>query len=139
MGSTAAAFNQTTVTAEDDTAMTQRILFAVITCLSLLVSAQAFVSPSSSARLNTMGASSVAPLKATSLSVDYFTTDIASSSSSLLSLLPTIDPTELLSGVATGFINSNAILAVPILAALAIVAVIAFGIFSYASPADEDD
>jgi len=45
----------------------------------------------------------------------------------------------MLSDTLGGLLGSYAILAVPIIAALAIVGVIAFGIISYANPADEDD
>lgn len=67
---------------------------------------------------------------------DYSST-VLSSSDMLLSLA-TLDPTTLLSDILGGLLGSSAILAVPILAALTIVAVIAALIVGYANPADED-
>jgi hypothetical protein len=51
----------------------------------------------------------------------------------------TIDPTSVLSDILGGLLGSYAILAVPIIAGLSVVAIIAFVIVSYANPADEDD
>ena len=61
-----------------------------------------------------------------------------SSSSDLLLSLATLDPTTMLSDVLGGLLGSSAILAVPIIAALTIVAIIAALIVGYANPADED-
>lgn len=51
----------------------------------------------------------------------------------------TLDPSTFLSDLLGGLLGSYAILAVPIVAALAVVGIIAFAIVSYANPADEDD
>jgi len=51
----------------------------------------------------------------------------------------TVDPTSLLSDVLGGIITSPAILAVPVLAALAVAFLIGFIIFAYATPQVEDD
>ena len=51
----------------------------------------------------------------------------------------TLDPSTFLSDVLGGLLSSNAILLVPIVAALAVAGLIAFAIVSYANPADEDD
>jgi ABC-type glycerol-3-phosphate transport system permease component len=51
----------------------------------------------------------------------------------------TLDPTTFLSDLLGAFINSNLILAVPIVAALAVAALVAFGIVSYATPAEPED
>ena len=51
----------------------------------------------------------------------------------------TIDPTTVLTDVLGGLIASPLILAVPIVAALAVAALVVFFIFSYASPVEQDD
>jgi hypothetical protein len=51
----------------------------------------------------------------------------------------TLDPTTFLSDLLGAFINSNLILAVPIVAALAVAGLIAFGIVAYATPAEPED
>ncbi|CAB9514626.1 expressed unknown protein [Seminavis robusta] len=53
----------------------------------------------------------------------------------------TLDPTTFLTDILGVFINSNAILAVPVIAALGVASLIAWGIVAYASPAEpeEDD
>ena len=67
----------------------------------------------------------------------------SSSSSSMIRLssegVATIDPTSVLSDILGGLLGSYAILAVPIIAGLSVVAIIAFVIVTYANPADEDD
>ena len=68
---------------------------------------------------------------------DYSTT--ASSSSSELVSVATLDPTTVLSDVLGGLLGSSAILAVPIIAALSVAGLIAFFIVSYANPEDEDE
>ena len=50
----------------------------------------------------------------------------------------TIDPTTILSQVLGGLMDSNIILAVPILAASGVAGLLVWGIFAYASPADPD-
>ena len=51
----------------------------------------------------------------------------------------TLDPTTFLSDLLGSFLNSNLILAVPIVAALSLAALIGFGIVAYASPAEPED
>ncbi len=53
--------------------------------------------------------------------------------------MATLDPTSVLSDALGGLLGSYAILAVPVIAGLSVVALIAFLIVSYANPADEDD
>ena len=50
-----------------------------------------------------------------------------------------LDPTSVLSDILGGLLGSYAILAVPIIAGLSVVAIIALVIVNYANPADEDD
>jgi ABC-type glycerol-3-phosphate transport system permease component len=72
-------------------------------------------------------------LKATPLS------DFALDTTSISLSATTLDPSTFLSNVLGGFINSNLILAVPIVAALAIASLVAFAIVSYANPAEPED
>lgn len=51
----------------------------------------------------------------------------------------TVDPTALLSNALIEFMNSPAILAIPILAALGVASLIAFLIAAYAQPAADDE
>eukprot|EP00559_Dactyliosolen_fragilissimus_P006775 CAMPEP_0184871310 /NCGR_PEP_ID=MMETSP0580-20130426/40645_1 /TAXON_ID=1118495 /ORGANISM="Dactyliosolen fragilissimus" /LENGTH=85 /DNA_ID=CAMNT_0027373953 /DNA_START=188 /DNA_END=445 /DNA_ORIENTATION=+ len=51
----------------------------------------------------------------------------------------TIDPTTALSQLLGGVLGSPLILAVPILAAVAVASILAWGIVAYANPADPDD
>jgi hypothetical protein len=51
----------------------------------------------------------------------------------------TIDPTTALAQVLAGLLGSPIILLVPVLAAVSVAALLAWGIFSYASPADPDE
>jgi len=67
------------------------------------------------------------------------TTSSTSSSTSALLSVATLDPTSVLSDALGGLLGSYAILAVPVIAGLSVVALIAFLIVSYANPADEDD
>ena len=66
------------------------------------------------------------------------TSSTSSSTSALLSVA-TLDPTSVLSDALGGLLGSYAILAVPVIAGLSVVALIAFLIVSDANPADEDD
>lgn len=50
-----------------------------------------------------------------------------------------IDPTTVLTDAFSGLLGSPLILAVPIVAAILLATLIAFGITSYASPAEPDD
>ncbi len=70
-------------------------------------------------------------------SYDY-SSSVSPSSSDILLSLATLDPTTMLSDVLGGLLGSSVILAVPIIAALTIVAIIAALIVGYANPADED-
>ncbi|KAL7465626.1 hypothetical protein ACHAXS_005932 [Conticribra weissflogii] len=75
------------------------------------------------------------------IAIDAFSSASSSSSSSYpgnLISVATLDPTTFLSDALGGLLGSYAILAVPIVAALSVVAVIAYLIVSYANPADED-
>ena len=51
----------------------------------------------------------------------------------------TIDPTAVITDALGGVVGSPLILAVPIVAALAVAGLVVFFIFSYASPAEQDD
>mmetsp|Transcript_31739 Transcript_31739/g.66767 ORF Transcript_31739/g.66767 Transcript_31739/m.66767 type:complete len:131 (-) Transcript_31739:346-738(-) len=128
--------------------MSQRMTTTILFCLmALLSSALAFVPSANFATTTTLAT----PLKAAPLPAEFLTaadttsfltaatTTTASESSSNLVSVATLDPTTMLSDTLGGLLGSYAILAVPIIAALAIVGVIAFGIISYANPADEDD
>ena len=63
----------------------------------------------------------------------------SASSSSIDLSAGTLDPTTVLSDVLGAFIGTPIILLVPILAALGVAAVLAWGIVSYANPEVEDD
>lgn len=58
---------------------------------------------------------------------------------SLTTAASTLDPTTILSDLFSGLINTPAILAVPIVAALGLASLIAFLIVAYATPAEPDD
>mmetsp|Transcript_5269 Transcript_5269/g.15326 ORF Transcript_5269/g.15326 Transcript_5269/m.15326 type:complete len:132 (-) Transcript_5269:738-1133(-) len=64
---------------------------------------------------------------------------ISMSSSSMELSAATLDPTTILSDVLGLFIGTPVILLVPILAALGVAGVLAWGIVSYANPEVEDD
>ena len=51
----------------------------------------------------------------------------------------TLDPTTFLSDLLSVFISSNAILAVPIIAALAVASLVGWAIIAYANPAEPED
>lgn len=117
--------------------MTQRSTYTILFCLALLSSALAFA-PSASV---SVARTAISPLKAAPIPVEFLASShvaAAESSSSLVSVA-TLDPTTMLSDVLGGLLGSSAILAVPIIAALAVAGLIAFLIVSYANPADEDD
>ncbi|KAL3771070.1 hypothetical protein ACHAWU_005169 [Discostella pseudostelligera] len=116
---------------------------------SLLPSSLAFVVPPSAVSSASSLQHVVSPLQAlpvdlitlaesTTRSVSSSIVPSSASSSDMLVSLATLDPTTLLSDVLGGLLGSSAILAVPIIAALTIVAVIAALIVGYANPADED-
>ena len=51
----------------------------------------------------------------------------------------TLDPTTFLSDILGAFVNSNAILLVPVIAALGLASLVAFAIVAYANPAEPED
>ena len=107
----------------------RRLLFSVA-CLLLSISGSfAFV----------VAPSAVAPTTTTTTSLHYSPPVVLDFSSHHLLAVETVDPTAVLSNALGGFINSPAILAIPIVAALAVASLLAFLIVSYASPAVEDD
>lgn len=67
------------------------------------------------------------------------TAPLSSASSSIHLSADTLDPTTILSDVLGVFIGTPVILLVPILAALAVAGVLAWGIVAYANPEVEDD
>jgi hypothetical protein len=73
-------------------------------------------------------------------SVAFTTTQKAAfvPSSSIEVSAGTLDPTAILSDLLGGFLGSPAVLAVPIIAALGLASLFAWGIISYASPEVED-
>ncbi len=118
----------------------------ILALFALLTSALAFA-PSSTLRTPLSSSSRVASfpsqIKALpdAIAVDAFASASSSSSSSYpgnLISVATLDPTTFLSDALGGLLGSYAILAVPIVAAMSVVAVIAYLIVSYANPADED-
>jgi hypothetical protein len=70
---------------------------------------------------------------------DMLSTSATSSSMTTSEGVATLDPTSVLSDILGGLLGSYAILAVPIIAGLSVVAIIALVIVNYANPADEDD
>eukprot|EP00577_Skeletonema_sp_RCC1716_P024969 CAMPEP_0113401160 /NCGR_PEP_ID=MMETSP0013_2-20120614/16535_1 /TAXON_ID=2843 ORGANISM="Skeletonema costatum, Strain 1716" /NCGR_SAMPLE_ID=MMETSP0013_2 /ASSEMBLY_ACC=CAM_ASM_000158 /LENGTH=111 /DNA_ID=CAMNT_0000286331 /DNA_START=72 /DNA_END=407 /DNA_ORIENTATION=+ /assembly_acc=CAM_ASM_000158 len=110
-------------------ALFNRLLLFITLCLT---SAWAFVPPQQSTLSRT---SSIQLTTESATLFDYSTT---ASSSELVSVAA-LDPTTVLSDALGGLLGSSAILAVPIIAALSVVGLIAFFIVSYANPEDEDD
>ena len=111
-------------------ALFNRLLLFITLCLT---SAWAFVPPQQSTLSRTSSSIQLTTESATLF--DYSTT---SSSSELVSVAA-LDPTTVLSDALGGLLGSSAILAVPIIAALSVVGLIAFFIVSYANPEDEDE
>jgi len=119
----------------------------LLVCLlsSIALMANAFAPTSCLANSNRLAqqtvvaSSSSSPtlLKATPLEV-WDATTAATASTSLVSAA-TLDPTTFLSDILGGFLNSNLILAVPIIAALGVAGLISWGIIAYANPAEPDD
>eukprot|EP00531_Pseudo-nitzschia_arenysensis_P019854 CAMPEP_0116144400 /NCGR_PEP_ID=MMETSP0329-20121206/15986_1 /TAXON_ID=697910 /ORGANISM="Pseudo-nitzschia arenysensis, Strain B593" /LENGTH=126 /DNA_ID=CAMNT_0003639829 /DNA_START=88 /DNA_END=468 /DNA_ORIENTATION=+ len=73
-------------------------------------------------------------------SFDSLTTGLSSVASSSMDLsASTLDPTTVLSDVLGVFIGTPIILLVPILAALGVAGLLAYGIVAYANPEVEDD
>jgi len=97
----------------------------------LLVSAFTVTNPSVT---TTTGCSSLSCLNALPPTSTLF-----ESSTSQLQAAATVDPAAALSNILGNFLNSPAILAIPILAALGVASLIAFLIYAYAQPAVDDD
>mmetsp|Transcript_22344 Transcript_22344/g.33125 ORF Transcript_22344/g.33125 Transcript_22344/m.33125 type:complete len:114 (-) Transcript_22344:316-657(-) len=112
-------------------ALFNRLLLFITLCLT---SAWAFVPPQQSTMMQRTSS-----IQLTTESATLFDYTTASSSSSELVSVATLDPTTVLSDVLGGLLGSSAILAVPIIAALSVAGLIAFFIVSYANPEDEDD
>ena len=73
-------------------------------------------------------------------SVDSLTTSLSPVASSSMDLsASTLDPTTILSDVLGVFIGTPIILLVPIVAALGVAGLLAYGIVAYANPEVEDD
>lgn len=70
---------------------------------------------------------------------DMLSTSATSSSMITSEGVAALDPTSVLSDILGVLLGSYAILAVPIIAGLGVVAIIALVIVNYANPADEDD
>eukprot|EP00577_Skeletonema_sp_RCC1716_P024907 CAMPEP_0113426146 /NCGR_PEP_ID=MMETSP0013_2-20120614/30565_1 /TAXON_ID=2843 ORGANISM="Skeletonema costatum, Strain 1716" /NCGR_SAMPLE_ID=MMETSP0013_2 /ASSEMBLY_ACC=CAM_ASM_000158 /LENGTH=118 /DNA_ID=CAMNT_0000314391 /DNA_START=49 /DNA_END=405 /DNA_ORIENTATION=- /assembly_acc=CAM_ASM_000158 len=117
-------------------ALFNRILLFILLCLT---SAWAFVPPQQQSTMMQRTSSSIQLTTESATLFDYSTTAASSSSSSELVSVATLDPTTVLSDALGGLLGSSAILAVPIIAALSVVGLIAFFIVSYANPEDEDD
>eukprot|EP00584_Thalassiosira_punctigera_P004829 CAMPEP_0172526486 /NCGR_PEP_ID=MMETSP1067-20121228/1402_1 /TAXON_ID=265564 ORGANISM="Thalassiosira punctigera, Strain Tpunct2005C2" /NCGR_SAMPLE_ID=MMETSP1067 /ASSEMBLY_ACC=CAM_ASM_000444 /LENGTH=117 /DNA_ID=CAMNT_0013310017 /DNA_START=102 /DNA_END=455 /DNA_ORIENTATION=- len=117
--------------------MAHRISLTLFSCLGLLSLAVSFVPPVAVVGPTKIATVTCAPLQATAIPAELFTSNAETSSS--LHSLATLDPTTILSNTLGGLLGSSAILAVPIVAALSVAALIAFFIVSYANPADEDD
>lgn len=115
---------------------TQRFfLICLLGCLALITEAFApAVMQTSSYTAVTLASPSA--LKASPL---MFESTILSDASSNLVAAATLDPTTFLSDLLGGFISSNLILAVPIVAALGLASLVAFLIVAYANPAEPND
>ena len=114
-------------------ALFNRLLLFITLCLT---SAWAFVPPQQQSTMMQRTYSIQLTTESATL-FDYSTT--ASSSSSELVSVAALDTTTVLSDALGGLLGSSAILAVPIIAALSVVGLIAFFIVSYANPEDEDE
>ncbi|KAK1734193.1 hypothetical protein QTG54_015196 [Skeletonema marinoi] len=112
-------------------ALFNRILLFITLCLT---SAWAFVPPQQQSTMMQRTSS----IQLTTESATLFDYSTTSSSSELVSVAA-LDPTTVLSDALGGLLGSSAILAVPIIAALSVVGLIAFFIVSYANPEDEDE
>ena len=98
----------------------------ILLCLSLALVAEGFAP---------QAVSRVAP---TTTCLPATPVDVFQTSSTHISAA-TLDPTTFLSDLLGAFISSNAILAVPIVAALALASLVAFAIVAYANPAEPED
>lgn len=111
-------------------------LFLLCLCAFSLLVADAFA-PTLSNRASTFQRVPSFCQPTTSLQASPLVSAVESSTTSISAT--TLDPTTLLSDLLGGFVSSNLILAVPIVAALAIASLVAFGIVSYANPAEPDE
>jgi hypothetical protein len=120
----------------------QNLLFLVLLGVSFLCGSHAFAPPaaafvSSRSTAHTTPSAFVSSSKTTQLhSLEQAAA--AASSSSLVSTT-TLDPTTFFSDIMGGLINTPAILAVPIVAALGVAGTLGWLIFKYADPVVEDD
>ena len=110
------------------------LLLLVIGCLWDSVNAFAGVSP----LVRATATSPHLSLSASPLPLMEAATSSSSSSQVLLSAA-TLDPTTFLSDLFSGLINTPAILAVPIVAALAVAGLWAALIIGYANPTEDED
>lgn len=115
--------------------------FFLLCCLigSMALTAEAFVPSTSISPSILLSTTSIGPSTSSSslqaAPLDLFLETTSSSSSNLVAAA-TLDPTTFLSDLLGGFINSNLILAVPIVAALGLASLVAFLIVAYANPAE---
>ena len=92
------------------------------------------------ARMASSTAHNMMPVSANMDALDSLTTQLSPVSSSSMDLsAATLDPTTVLSDVLGVFIGTPVILLVPILAALGVAGLLAYGIVAYANPEVEDD
>ena len=120
--------------------LNQRYSTFLLICLAFLGTTMAFV-PSQSFTAIQISSPSTPTIALKSLPGPIFSSHIESSFDTTTNMVAvsTLDPSTFLSDLLGGLLGSYAILAVPIVAALAVAGVIAFAIVSYANPADEDD
>jgi hypothetical protein len=114
-------------------ALNQRTLLFI--CLALLGSAMSFVPSPALQTARVISSSKISSAIVPDITIASSFTDATTNTVAV----STLDPSTFLSDLLGGLLGSYAILAVPIVAALAVVGVIAFAIVSYANPADEDD
>ena len=114
---------------------TQRFfLFCLLGSLALFTEAFAPIATQSSSYTAVTSVASPSALKASPLMFESTIPDTSN-----LVAAATLDPTTFLSDLLGGFINSNLILAVPIVAALGLASLVAFLIVAYANPAEPND
>ena len=123
----------------------QRHAFLVLITLALIALTTAFVPSQTIAATNLQSKLTTTTIQYHSVPPSSYILDAAHSTTNALDTthnivaVSTLDPSTFLSDVLGGLLGSNAILLVPIVAALAVAGLIAFAIVSYANPADEDD
>lgn len=117
-----------------------RMMIFVGLLAALLSSCDAFAPTNQLAAMTKMTSSTQHMLQAASISdLSLIGSADAVSSSSLELSAATLDPTTILSDVFGLFIGTPIILLVPIVAALGVAGVLAWGIVAYANPEVEDD